>query len=233
MHNAGSAVASMTWLNHWSVQQIAGDAAARDAIGRLTFVGVDGVALRKLLRAAPARTSADLVVPTLLARLERPRLAVVGARQDVNRAAATELLAMTSGGSLAAAVDGYDELPSTAEAAGRWAAELAPSVVVVGLGAGRQERFAAAVAAGMKAGIVVTCGGFLDQVVQAEYYPPWAYPLRLNWLVRLVREPHRLWRRYTIDAARAFARRSALQRQLDDIPGFARYRELVSSSAAH
>jgi hypothetical protein len=32
----------------------------------------------------------------------------------------------------------------------------------------------------------------------------------LNWLVRLAREPRRLWRRYTIDAVRALRSRAEL-----------------------
>jgi hypothetical protein len=34
--------------------------------------------------------------------------------------------------------------------------------------------------------------------------------LRLNWLVRLAREPRRLWRRYTVDAVRAVRARADL-----------------------
>ena len=59
--------------------------------------------------------------------------------------------------------------------------------------------------------LVVTCGGWLDQFAGGEpYYPAWAYPLRLNWLVRLAREPRRLWRRYTIEAIRAVRARADL-----------------------
>ena len=45
---------------------------------------------------------------------------------------------------------------------------------------------------------VITCGGYFDQVIVGDYYPAWAYPMRLNWLVRMWHEPRRLWRRYLI-----------------------------------
>jgi hypothetical protein len=81
-------------------------------------------------------------------------------------------------------------------------------IAVLGLGAPLQDHYALATAS---PGILVaTCGGWLDQFAGDTYYPAWAYPLRLNWLVRLAREPRRLWRRYTIDALRALWSRAAL-----------------------
>jgi hypothetical protein len=51
--------------------------------------------------------------------------------------------------------------------------------------------------------------------------------LRLNWLVRLAREPKRLWRRYTIDAVRALRARAKL---VDYVTGLgARPLEAVAS----
>lgn len=58
--------------------------------------------------------------------------------------------------------------------------------------------------------LVVTCGGWLDQFSGDSYYPSWAYPLRLNWLVRLAKEPRRLWGRYTVHAVRAVRSRAEL-----------------------
>ena len=227
-NNRNSTVSTMTWLNHWSAQRVIADPTAEQASGRLTLVGVDGVALRRLLRGRPERTSADLVLPDLLPRLARPRMAVVGAARATNRAAADKLLAMTSDGTLVGALDGYEELPGSFEAVRNWALSIEPTVVIIGLGAGLQDWFAEAVAAGMQGGIVLTCGGYLDQVVRTHYYPKWAYPLRLNWLVRLAREPGRLWRRYTVDAARAVLRRGALNAMFDALPGYSRYMRLFA-----
>ncbi len=66
-----------------------------------------------------------------------------------------------------------------------------------------QEQWALDVAAVLPAGLVLTCGGFFDQIHPARYYPSWAYALRLNWAVRLAREPGRLWRRYSVEALEA------------------------------
>jgi N-acetylglucosaminyldiphosphoundecaprenol N-acetyl-beta-D-mannosaminyltransferase len=50
----------------------------------------------------------------------------------------------------------------------------------------------------------MTGGSYLDHIAEnsdfsATWYPAWANTLRLNWFYRLVREPRRLWRRYTIE----------------------------------
>jgi exopolysaccharide biosynthesis WecB/TagA/CpsF family protein len=80
-----------------------------------------------------------------------------------------------------------------------------PDFIILGLGARKQEQVAIAIAREIKiqnSVLIATCGGWLDQLVVPNYYPRWAYPLKLNWLVRLVREPKRLWRRYSVDVAR-------------------------------
>jgi exopolysaccharide biosynthesis WecB/TagA/CpsF family protein len=72
-------------------------------------------------------------------------------------------------------------------------------VVIVGAGAPKQEHLVLELRKALPELIFLTCGGYLDQVSQpTPYYPRWAYPLRLNWVVRLWREPKRLWRRYLI-----------------------------------
>jgi N-acetylglucosaminyldiphosphoundecaprenol N-acetyl-beta-D-mannosaminyltransferase len=75
-----------------------------------------------------------------------------------------------------------------------------PDVVIVAMGAPRQEGFLVALRdAGFK-GMAVTCGGFFDQYLQADvYYPVWINRWHLRWAYRLYREPKRLWRRYLLD----------------------------------
>jgi beta-1,4-glucosyltransferase len=84
----------------------------------------------------------------------------------------------------------------------------------------------------MSRGYALTCGGFLDQALQVNYYPAWAYPLRLNWLVRVLREPRRLWRRYTVDAVRAVAARAELRQGMRDVPGADRHADLCTRGRA-
>jgi N-acetylglucosaminyldiphosphoundecaprenol N-acetyl-beta-D-mannosaminyltransferase len=68
------------------------------------------------------------------------------------------------------------------------------------MGAPLQERFLSQLAANGWTGIGLTCGGFLDQVVQgSDYYPGWVDRLNIRFLYRLGKEPRRLWRRYLVD----------------------------------
>ena len=225
--HASTGVVSVTWLNHWSAQRVLEEPAFRAAAATMTYVGIDGVALKRLLRGTPQRTSADLVVPALLPQLRGARIAVVGADAETNHRAAERLVAMAPHATLVAAIDGYDSLPRSDAQIRECLGSVDPTVVLVGLGAGRQEEFAAATAACLPRGLVLTCGGFLDQVVQDQYYPAWAYPLRLNWAVRLAREPRRLWRRYTVDFVSAVQRRRELQAGISGLPGYRRYVDVV------
>lgn len=224
-HDARGPVTSVTWVNHWSLQQVLADRRGIDALGSMSLVGIDGTALALLLGRPDARTSADALLPELLPRLTGARVAVIGAAPENNGAAAVRLGAMLGGDSVVvASMDGYGGLEAHEGDLGRWVASTAPTVVVIGLGAVRQERVAEAVAAALPAGgLVITCGGYLDQVIQDCYYPRWAYPLHLNWLVRLVREPSRLWRRYTVDFLAALVRWPRLRATFSTVVGYERY----------
>jgi exopolysaccharide biosynthesis WecB/TagA/CpsF family protein len=106
---------------------------------------------------------------------------------------------------------------------------IQPDMVLVGLGAGLQEQVLLEAASAMPRGYALTCGGFLDQVLHPGYYPGWAYPLRLNWLVRLAREPRRLWRRYTVGALLAVARRRDWRTAMDLVPGVQAHAQMCAA----
>jgi N-acetylglucosaminyldiphosphoundecaprenol N-acetyl-beta-D-mannosaminyltransferase len=73
------------------------------------------------------------------------------------------------------------------------------ALVLIGAGAPIQERLAVRVGERKASLVLCTCGGYFDQVSRpGSYYPRWAYSLKLNWVVRLCREPRRLWRRYLL-----------------------------------
>jgi N-acetylglucosaminyldiphosphoundecaprenol N-acetyl-beta-D-mannosaminyltransferase len=72
------------------------------------------------------------------------------------------------------------------------------AIVLVGLGQPRQEEWIAANKNRVRAAIFVAVGGYFEHVArQAGCYPAWAYQWHLNWAYRLLREPRRLWKRYT------------------------------------
>lgn len=210
----------VTWLNHYSAL-MSMDAGVQ--LRAFDFVGVDGAFLSSLVTSnGIPRTSADLVLPRLLPRLRGARIALVGGT-DQSLAEAGEALEQLVGDGTEVVLkrNGFGA-PITAD--GIAAAETAPDVVIIGMGAPQQDLVAQQFAA-MDGGpaLVLTCGGWLDQIVNVAYYPPWAYRFKLNWLIRLVREPRRLWRRYTVHAMRARLSATALRTWITDENGFQQY----------
>jgi beta-1,4-glucosyltransferase len=213
----------VAWLNHYSIRLALRESATE--LAEMDVCGVDGQLLKWLLR-HPVRTSADLVVPVLLAcdHTISTVLAVGGpaGRAEPLEAAFTELAGRPV---RVHAVDGYEGLLRGADLQ-RLVAQTRPDLVLVGLGAGLQEQVLHEAADGMTRGYALTCGGFLDQILQRGYYPAWAYPLRLNWLVRLAREPRRLWRRYTVDALVAVVRAGRWRAAVLGIAGLAAHAQM-------
>jgi len=227
---SGGGVTCATWLNHHGALEHLATGAG--ALGSFTYVGVDGLLLMRLLgRASHERTSADLVLPLLLPLLSGARIALVGSdRRSLDRAAevvANDLLA--PGAALVDVRDGYTELPAGTDVGG-WMRSCTPDVVIVGLGTVLQDQWALDASEALPAGLVVTCGGFFDQLYQPTYYPSWAYPLRLNWAVRLAREPGRLWRRYSVEALQAVNARQRLRSDIGSLPGYVAYRDAVMNA---
>lgn len=203
--------ATVTWLNHYSAMQSLHGGVQLE---RFDYLGLDGLLLCRLLKSEAPRTSADLVLPLLLEHPVRLRIALIGSTQETLQAVAAKIEAQY-GHRVVLMRDGYDGLSTPAELRDELRAARV-QVAVVGLGAPLQDHYALAV---RSPGVVVaTCGGWLDQFAgDAPYYPAWAYPLRLNWLVRLAREPKRLWRRYTVDAIRALRARGDLLRYVTGV----------------
>jgi exopolysaccharide biosynthesis WecB/TagA/CpsF family protein len=202
--------ATVTWLNHYSAMQSLHGGVQLD---RFDYLGLDGILLCHLLKSEAPRTSADLVLPLLLEHPVRLRIALIGSTQETLHAVAAKIEAQY-GHRVVLLQDGYAGLSTPAELRDELRAARV-QVAVVGLGAPLQDHYALAL---RSPGLVVaTCGGWLDQFAGDTYYPAWAYPLRLNWLVRLAREPRRLWRRYTVDAVRALRSRTALRQYVTGV----------------
>jgi beta-1,4-glucosyltransferase len=80
-----------------------------------------------------------------------------------------------------------------------------PDVVLVALGNPLQERWILDHAKDMPPALYVGVGALFDFLAdRAVRAPRWVRRLRLEWLFRLMQEPGRLWKRYTIDAVRFF-----------------------------
>lgn len=212
---------SVSWINHHSLVQLLQD--DDSMLDRLDLLGVDGTLLARLAK-VPVRTSADLVLPLLLPQLQDARVVLVGGRPGhAARSAAVVASLLAPGARVIDVRDGFGERP---EDVGGWIRATGADVVLAGLGGGLQERFVLEATASMPRGLALTCGGWLDQLLTPRYYPAWAYPLHLNWAVRMAREPRRLWRRYTIEALTALARRRTLRSAVHRAPGTAKMLDL-------
>lgn len=219
---------TVTWLNHYSALQAR---KSRLDYSEFDLVGIDGILLRRIAATTSfPRTSADLVLPLVLAKSASLRIGFLGGTpSQAHMAAATirsQLLADTN--ELVYIRDGYGALPSSTELE----ADAGPlDLLILGLGAPKQDEYALALSKGdNRPNLIVTCGGWLDQVSHPAYYPDWAYKLQLNWAVRLTREPARLWKRYTIDAARAISSRSNTKDWMSRLPGIEEYEQKLLES---
>lgn len=79
---------------------------------------------------------------------------------------------------------------------------LSTDILIVGMGAGKQERTLLDMRALGWKGTGFTCGGYLDQFVEAkgqDYYPDFVNKFNLRWLYRIFKEPRRLLKRYLKD----------------------------------
>ena len=128
-------------------------------------------------------------------------MAVIGGRPGV-AAAAGRTLASEFGLSVVLAASGYFTGQEQRRAALRAIAACRADLVVCGMGTGLQERFLLDLAEMGWAGLGLTCGGYLDQVVAGggvRYYPDLVEKLHLRAAYRMLREPARLVPRYTRD----------------------------------
>jgi N-acetylglucosaminyldiphosphoundecaprenol N-acetyl-beta-D-mannosaminyltransferase len=74
-----------------------------------------------------------------------------------------------------------------------------PTIVLVNMGMPRQERWISDHLDQIDTGIIISAGALVDHAAGVVHRPPrWVSNIGLEWAVRLVREPRRLWRRYLL-----------------------------------
>lgn len=185
-----------TWINHSSFLQLI---KAGIDLQRFNVIGIDGIYLNSLLnRPSSLRTSADLVLPHIFSSTTGTVILVGGYAHDLN-VKKTEFEKLFPNMKVESVIEGFgDVVGAILENTSR----RMPDFIVLGMGAPMQELVAIELKDRLIADTrvsIFTCGGWLDQILIQNYYPSWAYRLKLNWLVRLSREPSRLWRRYTLE----------------------------------
>ena len=125
---------------------------------------------------------------------------VGGARGIVEDAA--ERFSRKHGIRIAGIQHGYfDHSPGSAdnEALIRRINDASPDVLLVNMGMPLQERWLEQVWHRVDARVAIAAGALVDHVAGRVRRPPrWVANLGLEWSIRLVREPKRLWRRYIL-----------------------------------
>jgi N-acetylglucosaminyldiphosphoundecaprenol N-acetyl-beta-D-mannosaminyltransferase len=184
-------------LNPIKVMRALEEPELREAIEEASVVYPDGVgitwALRKLHGTRlPVLPGCELMQDLLdLAGREGWRVFLVGARPPVLEAVRARLAREIPRLEVAGAMHGY--FPD-AEREAVIARVLAarPHLLLVAMGAHRQEAFVRDLAARGGVPIVLTVGGSLDAYSGTVPRPPrWILRLRLEWLYRLLRQPFR------------------------------------------
>jgi N-acetylglucosaminyldiphosphoundecaprenol N-acetyl-beta-D-mannosaminyltransferase len=178
--------------------------AFREAYARANLSLVDGQPLvwasRLLGTALPQKISGSDLVEPLMERAGRRgwRVFLIGGAPGSAKAAAKRL-SSAYGVAIVGIEDGRIGLePSPAdEALLLRIAEARPQLVLVALGAPKQELWIHARRARLAPAVAIAVGATLDFLAGAvQRAPPWMRRAGLEWLYRLLQEPRRLARRY-------------------------------------
>jgi N-acetylglucosaminyldiphosphoundecaprenol N-acetyl-beta-D-mannosaminyltransferase len=209
------------YLNASTSNQCAGDAEHAAFLRDVAdVVYADGMGVvwgaRALRLECPERVNAGDFLPRLLRSLKRPaRLAMLGGWEGLAEAAGKKLIAEAPAGSVLWTGHGYlDDERSRREAIGTLKA-FAPDLLLLGMGAPRQERFAKELLEAGSDAAVVWCVGALFEYFAGRRAraPIWMRKAGLEWVARLALEPRRMWKRYLVGnvlfAARTLRRKFA------------------------
>jgi N-acetylglucosaminyldiphosphoundecaprenol N-acetyl-beta-D-mannosaminyltransferase len=190
------------------------DAALVDAYARAALSLVDGKPLVWLARAMgtplPAKISGSDLARPLVARAAAEGLSVffLGAKEGVGRRAADLLVAEHPGLKVAGVVSpplGFEKDEGKNAEVVRAIRESGADLVVVALGAPKQELWMARHKDVLAPSVLLGLGGTLDFIVgDVKRAPPWMSDAGLEWLYRLAQEPRRMASRYLV-RDRAFA----------------------------
>lgn len=181
----------------------------RDAYARATFVSADGAPVAFLARRADRRiqrtTGADLVVPLAVAAARNGiPLGLFGTRHDVLTASAQHLRKVAPGlviAAMEAPPMGFDPTSRAAEQACQRLTQAGARIILVALGAPKQEFFAAHMQAQFPGLGFVAIGAALDFIAGTQVRAPEIFQrLGLEWFWRLSTNPGRMARRYGLCA---------------------------------
>ena len=193
-----------TNLDH--VMKLEADAAFRDVYARADLVTADGMPFVWLsrLEGAPLRervTGSDMILPLMAAAAEAGRrVFLFGSTMERLDKAARRLTAENPDLAIVGAYAppfGFDRDTALDAELLALLRSLQPDIVLVALGAPKQELWSARMAAALGHGVFVNIGGGLDFLAGAvQRSPRIMQRLGLEWLWRALSEPMRLGPRY-------------------------------------
>jgi N-acetylglucosaminyldiphosphoundecaprenol N-acetyl-beta-D-mannosaminyltransferase len=203
---AGSPQRRVMYVNAHVLNTAARDAGLRRALEEADLVYADGygvrLAARALDRPVPHRmTGADWIWDLAgLAAAAGQSMYLLGSEPGVAARAAGQLRARVPALDVAGAHHGYFEVGSPHD--DRVVEEInrhKPSILLVGMGSPKQERWVQRNASRVDAGVVWTVGALFDYVSgRVPRAPAMMADNGLEWMFRLAVEPQRMWRRYLL-----------------------------------
>lgn len=177
-----------------------------DAMSEADIVYADGHAIVLLARVGGATAieraaTTDIGLRLINAESTRlgrtARIAIVGGSETRVTSAATTL-ANLSGGDVIFATHGYHTDYSAVLEQIR---DASPDIVIIGLGMPQEAKWIKQNASELPKCLIFTCGGWLGFLAGEEPRAPvWMQNYGLEWLHRLLRDPRRLFRRYSYGA---------------------------------
>lgn len=210
---------SVTYLNPDYALRAFRDSRLRSDIDTFDLVLVDGNGVRLLAPLfgvlVPQRLDTDTVAPAFFRLLHSTGSSVFlfGCAPGVAATAAQRLTDSLPGLRIAGTEHGFHDLhrghpgrfhPDDSAAIVAAVNASGADALLVSLPTPTQQRWVAAHRHELDVPVVMTGGSYLDHLASSggldeQWYPRWADALRLNWFYRLVKEPRRLLRRYTLD----------------------------------
>lgn len=194
------------------VVQFQENKALRDAYAGASLVLADGapvvLAARMLGLGVPERVAGSDLVPALLASwddAERPlRVFLLGAAEGVADQAAERISAKWSHVDVVGTYSpplGFENDPRENQNILDRIAKVSPDVLVVGLGAPKQELWVCKYRREIRANVALCVGATIDFLAGHKARAPhWMRRVGLEWLHRVISEPRRLAKRYVRDA---------------------------------
>jgi N-acetylglucosaminyldiphosphoundecaprenol N-acetyl-beta-D-mannosaminyltransferase len=160
------------------------------------------VATRLLRGFTPHRTTPPEWIGSVLQRLgPKARVFWLGGEPDVAERAAAAFEARYDVVTVGIQHGYFDAAAGSAESRAIVARINAtrPTILLVNMGMPRQERWLWDNWQALSPAVAITAGALVDHAAGRVSRPPrWVANLGVEWLVRLIREPRRLWRRYLL-----------------------------------